>query len=412
MPTPNAFITKLYIGYFNRAPDPEGLTYWTRLLNSGTSELSIASSFAQAPEAIAIYNYLAASGAVTADEFLTSVYSNLFNRAPDAAGLSYWKGELASGKPAGRMIIDLINGAQGADKTVIDNKAAAARNYVEHLGGASGESFHISDARRVIGEVNSNSGSVSRAIEALERPDAGNGLTLSFVDPSGAHAQYEAGIRDSVTAAWDMWADHFTKMAPIEIEIAFQPGAPGVLAFAGSTVEVYTGQTYNGLRVTQSGAGYELATGRDPNGAAADGRITITADLARLVFRDSPDDPLPAGKFDALSIFAHEFGHVLGFRSTLDEDGHTQQTRFLTTYDRYVSGFFAGSLNFRGEQAMAVKGGAVPLADSGPAHLGIGSDLMSSSLRPGQAKLVGVLDVAVLQDLGLPVSLALFEAIA
>ncbi len=412
MAASDALITQIYIGYFNRAPDPAGLNYWVGQLQAGMPAVAIADSFARQPEATSTYSFLADPVSRPADAFLTSVYNNLFNRAPDAAGLAYWKGELAAGKPVGRMIVDIISGAQGSDKTVIDNKVTVAHSYVAQLGDTAGEIFRIGDARRAVADVDTSQASVTQAVQSLQKLGIGNGLMITILDSTGTLAPYETGIRQSLAAAWDMWAVHFTHTAPIELEVTFQSGAPEVLAFAGSLVEIYTGETFNGRRLTQSGVGAELITGRDPNGGAADGRVTIAADPSRLVFRDSADDPMPANKFDALSIFAHELGHVLGFRSALDSNGSPLQPGYMTNYDKYVSGLSANSLNFLGQNAVEAKGGAVPLASSGPAHLGSGGDLMASSIRAGQTKVVGVLDIAVLQDLGLPVSLASFDGFA
>lgn len=415
MSDPGALIAQIYIGYFNRAPDPAGLNYWLGQLQSGMTPVAIATSFSRQPEASAAYNFPGASPGQPdvggADAFLTSVYNNLFNRAPDAAGLAYWKSEIAAGKPTGRLIIDIISGAQGGDKSVIDAKTAAAQAYASQLG-AAGDGFNIADARRVLAGSDANHASATPHDLQPQNLGAGNGLTISILDSSGTLAPYEAGIRQSVAAAWDLWAVHMTRSAPIEVEITFQRAAAGVLAFAGSAQEVFTNEIFNGRRITQSGVGSELQTGIDPNGAAADARITIAVDPARLVFRDSADDFLAADKLDALSIFAHEFGHVLGFRSALDASGAPLYSNFMTSYDRYVTARAVTGLNFAGPSVTEANGGSARLAGSGPAHLDEAGDLMAASLRAGQAKLVGVLDLAVLKDLGLPVSLAAFDGFA
>ncbi len=405
----DVLITQIYIGYFNRAPDPAGLNYWVGQLQSALSPVAIADSFSRQPEATSAYDFLANPVSGSADAFLISVYDNLFDRAPDAAGLAYWKGELSAGKPVGRMIVDIISGAQGADKTVTDNKVAAALSYVDQV---SSGGFSLADARRVVADSGAAASQPAQTQQTLQNLDAGHGLTISILDASGTLAPYETGIRQSLAAAWDMWAVHFTRTAPIEIEVRYQASSPGVLAFAGSLVEVSTGEMLNGRRVTQSGVGLELITGRDPNGASPDARITIAADPSRLEFRDSADDALPRAKFDALSIFAHELGHILGFRSNLDSSGAPIQSGFLTSYDKYIGNPGGASLKLTGVHAMEVRGGALPLAASGPAHLDIGGDLMATSLGAGLIKTVGVLDVAVLQDLGLPVSLAAFTGFA
>lgn len=53
MATTAELITQLYVGYYNRAPDPEGLNYWIGRANAGVSMADIANSFAASPEAIA-----------------------------------------------------------------------------------------------------------------------------------------------------------------------------------------------------------------------------------------------------------------------------------------------------------------------------------------------------------------------
>jgi hypothetical protein len=69
----------------------------------------------------------------SASDFVTSVYNNLFNRAPDAAGLAHWIAELAAGKAVGQMIIDIMSGAKddanGKDLTTLNNKVVAGIDF-------------------------------------------------------------------------------------------------------------------------------------------------------------------------------------------------------------------------------------------------------------------------------------------
>ncbi|MSP43357.1 MAG: hypothetical protein EXR08_08345 [Alphaproteobacteria bacterium] len=103
-------------------------------------------------------------------------------------------------------------------------------------------------------------------------------------------------------------------------------------------------------------------------------------------------------------------GHGPGFCSNLDSAGTPIQAGFLTSYDKFVSKSGA-ALNFGGVNVVDARGGAIPLAASGPAHVDIGGDLMASALGAGQIKIVGVLDVSVLHDLGLPVLPAGFHTL-
>lgn len=398
MATASQLITQLYVGYFDRAPDPAGLNYWIGQFNAGLSLLEIAQSFSVQVETRSSYSFFAVPSVGSADGFLDSVYRNLFNRTIDAEGLNYWKGELASGKPVGRVIVDIISGAQATDKTIVDNKTDVAQFYVTRLIDNPGESFRLAEARQVLDNVNASTASVVTAKD-LTLDLLADGLTLSFNDPANVLAPFELGIRQSIQAAWNLWEAHFTRSAPIEIEVSVMTGSTTLLASAGSRVTQSTGEFDAGIRVFQVGVAYELATGIDPNGAGPDGEISLGSNLSRFAFRASLDDPLPTDKFDAISVFVHEIGHILGFSAN---------NRFLSnsvnTFDRYITG--TGNLLFTGPAAIAANGGAAVAMDpASPSHLADASDLMAANIAVGQIRLIEPVHIAMLQDAGLPVSL-------
>ena len=126
-------ITKIYIGYFDRAPDPVGLDYWVGRFNDGMSLQEIAQSFSEQPESTNKYPYLATPNIASPDTFLSTVYANLFERTPDAEGLAYWKGQITSGRPIGEIIFDIINGATntdaGQDLAILGNKTTVAYDW-------------------------------------------------------------------------------------------------------------------------------------------------------------------------------------------------------------------------------------------------------------------------------------------
>jgi hypothetical protein len=148
-------IETIYIGYFGRAGDPGGTNYWTNQLLTGGSTVQtmtgIAASYSVQPEAQAQYPFLAnPSGATTSgagnqlDQFINSVYQNLFGRAADgtdtSGGLSYWRGQIlnvlathdstALANELGSFILQVAYGAQntgaGQDQTVLANKVSVA----------------------------------------------------------------------------------------------------------------------------------------------------------------------------------------------------------------------------------------------------------------------------------------------
>ncbi len=109
-------VTKLYVAMFERAPDAAGLDYWIK--DSGLDLEGIAQSFFAQEETQKKY-----PPGTTAEVFVNTVYDNLFNRPPDTAGLEYWKKELESGNiPRSLFVLAVINGAQGNDAKILDNK--------------------------------------------------------------------------------------------------------------------------------------------------------------------------------------------------------------------------------------------------------------------------------------------------
>jgi len=131
----------VYIGYFGRAGDPAGDSYWLNQLNSGQiSETGMAASFSVQPEATMLYPFLAnPSDASQAQmtSFIGSVYEDLFNRGPDPSGLAYWSHQLSAnlGNPqgVGDFILAVIFGAQGLDQTTIGNKVVVANFFTQEL---------------------------------------------------------------------------------------------------------------------------------------------------------------------------------------------------------------------------------------------------------------------------------------
>ncbi|QPN62536.1 hypothetical protein [Synechococcus sp. CBW1004] len=124
----------LYITYFGRAADPEGLQYW--LINGATQE-QIADGFATTPE------YADTIQGKTISQVINDFYLNLFGKNADEDGLSFWTGKVndflngvpggASLQQVGRLIADgaLVKPAGDPDRVILESKIAAAGNWTE-----------------------------------------------------------------------------------------------------------------------------------------------------------------------------------------------------------------------------------------------------------------------------------------
>ncbi|MDB4136456.1 DUF4214 domain-containing protein [Burkholderiaceae bacterium] len=111
-------IQDAYVTFFNRAADTEGFTYWTSYAGS-ISDLY--ATFAQQTEYTSVY------GGKTTEQQITTVYQNLFNRAPDAEGLAYWQPLVEAGTiTLANLALAVNRGAQGTDTTALSGKIDAA----------------------------------------------------------------------------------------------------------------------------------------------------------------------------------------------------------------------------------------------------------------------------------------------
>jgi len=151
-------VAKLYVATFERAPDSAGLAYWVN--NSGLELEGIAQSFFDQSETQTLYPSGTENSA-----FITSVYNNLFDRAPDAAGLAYWADELSSGRiQKSEFILAAINGAQdsseGNDLSMVANKTEVGLAF------ANAGLNDITDARNILANVTDVDTTVNAALNA------------------------------------------------------------------------------------------------------------------------------------------------------------------------------------------------------------------------------------------------------
>ncbi|MBC3908965.1 DUF4214 domain-containing protein [Undibacterium umbellatum] len=124
-------IQKLYIAYFNRPADVAGLTYWEGQLDANKISLSgLAQSFSEQVEYVTTY------GGKSTAEVVTTLYQNLFGRAPDADGLKYWATQIdTKAVNMGTAALAILNGAvpQSVDGVTIQNKLKFATDFTTSL---------------------------------------------------------------------------------------------------------------------------------------------------------------------------------------------------------------------------------------------------------------------------------------
>jgi hypothetical protein len=257
----------IYIAYFNRSADGGGFTFWSEQnstaqaggQSASVALTNVANSFAPQAETIALYSILAplaSAGSIdlstpTAQAGLTTfigaVYQNLFNRAAESAGQSYWVSQITGGSVGlGAAALAIANGATGADAVELQNKIAVALDFTTRTNGAGlgtnaplAASF-MTTARGVLSGVDSTS---------LNDASVTAGMNATTVYITGAATGHQ-------TAA------------------SLQPGDPDVITITGSgqlvdpgagnhTIEFMTGVGADTLALHMGGV--DLISGFDPS---------------------------------------------------------------------------------------------------------------------------------------------------
>lgn len=130
-------LQELYVGFFNRVPDAEGLSYWIGQRAAGVSVQQIGDTFyGAAVQYSALTGY---SATMSNADFIRIVYKNVLGRSSvDQGGLDYWTGELAAGRATrGYLVATILSAAHTFKGTadygwvadLLDNKLAVATEF-------------------------------------------------------------------------------------------------------------------------------------------------------------------------------------------------------------------------------------------------------------------------------------------
>lgn len=122
-------VEQLYIAYFSRPADPNGLTYWDNVLATDPNGVqAISAAFAGSQEYKDTYAGLDNTGVVQA------VYHNLFGRAGEQAGVDFWVNALNNHTiTIDDVVTQVAAGAQNNDKLVYNGRVAVATTFTAHV---------------------------------------------------------------------------------------------------------------------------------------------------------------------------------------------------------------------------------------------------------------------------------------
>lgn len=238
--------------------------------------------------------------------------------------------------------------------------------------------------------------------------------SVAFNDPFGQATSLYSAIDSHVGAALATWGSSLTGSANVAVRVDINTTTPRATGASVTSGLVRNAGTYN---IFEQGLAYELRTGIDPNGAAADVVLTFNPNYLanELWFDPNPtlrSAAVASNRTDAMSVFLHEFGHAIGFNGWGDANTGAPPATYRSTWDDLVS-YNGTNTFFNGARAMSLYGAPVPITYGNNFHLGnlpgpganLIPDLMNGVLfNRGTRYNVSNMDLAILSDMGVGVA--------
>jgi Ca2+-binding RTX toxin-like protein len=166
-------IIKTYVAAFLRAPDKGGYDYWLNSVNSTGLSATLGTIFSL-DGVKAIY-----PASTSNEDFVSAIYTNVFNKAPDQNGSDYWKAFLDSGSMnRGELALAIIDAGLGTPegtpgRDVIRNKVSYAESVTAlQLSGnidlyqTHGASAMVDAMATVTGDIATLASGISSAAES------------------------------------------------------------------------------------------------------------------------------------------------------------------------------------------------------------------------------------------------------
>jgi hypothetical protein len=116
---------ELYVSYYGRPADPEGLAFWIEEFTESDNVDQVLVDFGTSEEYLAILE-----DAGDNEGLINNLYQFMFNRDADEEGLAFYTELLDSGEASlASIALDIANGAINDDRTILDNKVGVANGF-------------------------------------------------------------------------------------------------------------------------------------------------------------------------------------------------------------------------------------------------------------------------------------------
>ena len=124
-----ATVQSLYLAYYGRPADPEGLNFWANVVEANGGDINvIINDFSTAPE------YQQRFGSLDNPTLVNNLYLQMFGRNAEPDGLTFWVGQITSGSQTlGQVASTISSLASGIDLQVLSARVQLADAFTAQL---------------------------------------------------------------------------------------------------------------------------------------------------------------------------------------------------------------------------------------------------------------------------------------
>lgn len=146
--TYDSTVNSFYLAFYGRPADPAGLKFWSQQLAGNNGDLGAITRFFAASEEAQVR-----FGTDSVAERIAEIYQSLFNRAPEAGGLTFWTNAVEQGHASlADVSISILKGAQGSDAALSTLRQQAADDFTAHVeaAGSQYDGYAAIEAARIL----------------------------------------------------------------------------------------------------------------------------------------------------------------------------------------------------------------------------------------------------------------------
>lgn len=284
MATTSAQIQQLYVAYLGRAADKAGLDYWLAQTNaSGTTAAKLTLDDLRTNFTTQQTEYTNAYAGLSRSDTVIKIYNNLFGRAPDADGLTYWTTGGGSTVSSDLLLSAFINGASATDAKVITNKVLVSEVYTS----TAGTNYVNADAKSILSGVTDSGTSVGDALNKLTDGSlSGIAIPAAVANLKAVDAATAAVTAFETTKNADLFALETKLVALSKADANIADQDAGVITAASTYAAVSTELSgdLSAARTSLGGTTAQLTTAAQTTATAlTDARTALTASDAKSV---------------------------------------------------------------------------------------------------------------------------------